>query len=312
MHWVVVGAGAVGCYFGGMLARAGQRVTLVARPQHVLAIAQHGLRVQTAQWDEHVDLHATTDLAVAAQADVVLCGVKSNDTETTGVLLRPWVMPGTPVLSLQNGVDNAPRLATAMGRAPDGVIPAVVYVATEMAGPGHVRHHGRGELVVSDFTDAHAVVAAFAHAGVPVQVSANVLGALWAKLVVNCAYNALSAITRLPYGPLSLAPGVGATMRQIMGECLAVAQADGVTIPGDNPDASWAAIEGIARTMSGQRSSTAQDLMRGKPTEIAHLNGYVVRRGAAHGIATPTNALLQTLVQVLENQAANPATMSPP
>lgn len=307
MHWVVVGAGAVGCYFGGMLARAGQQVTLVARPQHVQAIGQHGLRVQTAQWDEHIPLQATTDIAVAAQADVVLCCIKSTDTEATGALLRPLVQPGTPVLSLQNGVDNAPRLATAMGREPSGVVPTVVYVATEMAGPGHVLHHGRGELVVSPFAQSAEVVHAFAQAGVPVQVSDNVLGALWAKLVVNCAYNALSAITRLPYGPLSQEPGVWATMRHIMDECLAVAQADGVTIPGD----SWAAIEGIARTMPGQRSSTAQDLMRGKPTEIAHLNGYVVRRGAAHGIATPANALLQTLVQVLEKQAANPATMSP-
>lgn len=307
MHWVVVGAGAVGCYFGGMLARSGQQVTLVARPQHVLAIAQHGLWVQTAQWDEHIPLQATTDIAVAAQADGVLCCVKSTDTEATGALLRPWLKTDSPVLSLQNGVDNAPRLAAALGREPAGVVPTVVYVATEMAGPGHVRHHGRGELVVSPFAQAQAVVDAFAQAGVPVQVSDNVLGALWAKLVVNCAYNALSAITRLPYGPLSQAPGVWATMRHIMDECLAVAQTDGVTIPGD----SWAAIEGIARTMPGQRSSTAQDLMRGKPTEIDHLNGYVVRRGAAHGIATPTNALLQTLVQILEKQAANPATMAP-
>jgi 2-dehydropantoate 2-reductase len=116
MHWVVVGAGAVGCYFGGMLARAGQQVTLVARPQHVQAVAQRGLRVQTAQWDEHIALHATTDIAVAAQADVVLCCVKSTDTEATGALLRPLVKPGTPVLSLQNGVDNAPRLAALVDR----------------------------------------------------------------------------------------------------------------------------------------------------------------------------------------------------
>jgi hypothetical protein len=138
--------------------------------------------VQTAQWNEHIGLQATSNIAAVAQADVVLCCIKSTDTEATGDLLRPLIKPGTPVLSLQNGVDNAPRLAAAMGREPSGVVPTVVYVATEMAGPGHVLHHGRGELVVSPFAQSADVAQAFAQAGVPVQVSDNVLGALWAKL----------------------------------------------------------------------------------------------------------------------------------
>ena len=108
------------------------------------------------------------------------------------------------VLSLQNGVDNAERLQRILGRE---VISAVVYVATEMAGPGWVKHHGRGELVIGQAAAADELVGLFSAAGVPIEISANVVGALWAKLIVNCAYNALSAITRVPYGRLVQGPG---------------------------------------------------------------------------------------------------------
>jgi 2-dehydropantoate 2-reductase len=165
-----------------------------------------------------------------------------------------------------------------------------------MAGPGHVRHHGRSELAIGRAAASEAIATAFRDAGVPVEISDNVAGVLWAKLIVNCAYNALSAITQLPYGQLVEGAGIPAVMRDIVDECLAVAHAAGVQVAGDMHKAA----ERIAQTMPGQYSSTAQDLARGKKTEIDHLNGVVVRKGEALGVPTPANRMLLSLVKLLE------------
>lgn len=290
----VFGAGAVGCYYGGMLARAGHNVTLIARPSHVQAIAADGLRMETRRFDEQVALAATDDPAAVAHADVVLLAVKSADTAMSGELMKPHLSPDAWVLCLQNGVDNAERLRAVLPH--HEVAAAVVYVATEMAGPGHLRHNGRGELVIEPTTHSASLASAFISAGVPTEISGNVRGALWAKLVVNCAYNALSAVGRIAYGELVKQPGIAPIMRDVVAECLAVAQADGVTIPGD-PHAS---VRQIAETMAGQFSSTAQDLMRGKPSEIDYLNGHVVRRGEALGVPTPANRVLWAMVKLVE------------
>lgn len=290
----VMGAGAVGCYFGGLLARAGHDVTLIARPEHVEAIRRDGLRMETRAFDERVRVAASADPAAVQGADLVLFCVKSTGTESAGAQLRPWLGPDALVLCLQNGVDNAERLRTVL--PPQQVAAAVVYVATEMAGPGHVKHHGRGELVIEP-SDRSAVVAqALAAAGVPTEVSANVRGALWAKLIINCAYNAVSAIAQRPYGENVASAGIPEVMADVVDECLAVARAEGVQLPGDMHEA----VRRLAATMPTQSSSTAQDLARGRPTEIDHLNGLVVRRGAAHGIPTPANRVLWALVKLLE------------
>jgi len=227
----------------------------------------------------------------------VLFCVKSTDTESAAAAMRPHLAPDALVLTLQNGVDNATRLQAALAQE---VAATVVYVATEMAGPGHVKHHGRGELVIAPSTKSAEVAELLIAAGVPTQISDNVTGALWAKLILNCAYNALSAITQLPYGRISQGEGVQAVMGDVVRECLAVAEAGGVTIPGDT----WAAVQRIAETMPSQFSSTAQDLARGKRSEIDHLNGYVLRQGEVLGVATPVNRVLHTLVKLLEARAA--------
>jgi len=292
MKFAVVGAGAVGCYFGGMLARAGHEVVLVGRPQHVDAIVRDGLRIEARSFDERVRLAASTDIAAVAGAEVVLFCVKSTDTEDAAAQMKPHLRADALVLSLQNGVDNAQR-AQALLRQP--VAAAVVYVATEMAGPGHVRHHGRGELVLAPSARSEEVARVLCAADVPTEVSANAIGALWAKLVLNCAYNALSAITQLPYGQVVAGEGVAQVMQDVVRECLAVAKADGIELPGDLCQT----VAGLAATMPTQYSSTAQDLARAKPNEIDHLNGFVLRRGAAHGIATPVNRTLHALVKLL-------------
>ena len=297
----VLGAGAVGCYFGGMLARAGHRVTLIGRPQHVEAFRKSGLHFEGLKFDEQVAVEASTDAAAVRGARLVLFCVKSTDTETAAAQIAPHLAPDAVVVNLQNGVDNTERI---QARVSQPVVPAVVYVATEMKGPGHLKHHGRGDLVIGSLngnvsTDVlQNLKIQFEKASIPVQISDNVAGELWAKLVVNCAYNALSAITQLPYGKLIEGAGIRDTMRDVVEETLAVAKASGVVMAPDMLERTYK----IAPAMPSQFSSTAQDLARGKPTEIDHLNGYVVRRGEQLGVPTPANRALHALVRLLESK----------
>jgi 2-dehydropantoate 2-reductase len=296
MKVAVMGAGAVGCYYGGMLARAGHEVVLIARPQHVQAIRSDGLRMEARNFDERVRVAASTEAGAVRDASLVLFSVKSTDTESAGAQIRPHLGSDGLVLCLQNGVDNADRLRAVLPS--QQVAAAVVYVATEMAGPGHVKHHGRGELVIEPSSASQAVAQVFTAAGVPTEISDNVRGALWTKLVINCAYNAVSAIAQQPYGEAVRADGVRSLMRDVVDECLAVAKAEGVQLPGDV----HAAVFSIAESMPSQYSSTAQDLARGRRSEIDYLNGFVVRRGEALGIATPANRVLWALVKLLERK----------
>ncbi|MGI4985505.1 MAG: ketopantoate reductase family protein [Janthinobacterium lividum] len=294
MKFAVMGAGAVGCYYGGMLARAGHEVVLIGRPTHVGAIERDGLRLETTTFDGQVAVAASVDPAAVRGADCVLFCVKSTDTGSAAVAIAPYLASGTLLLSLQNGVENATQLRALLSQ---DVAAAVVYVAAEMAGPGHVRHRGRGELIIEPSRGSEAVARVLVTAGVPTEISDNVRGALWAKLTINCAYNALSAIAQLPYGRLVAGDGIPDTIDGIVAECLAVARAEGVAGIGDVAEA----VRRIIDTMPLQYSSTAQDLARGRPTEIDHLNGFIARRARASGIAAPLNSLLHALVKLLES-----------
>jgi 2-dehydropantoate 2-reductase len=297
----VLGAGAVGCFFGGMLARAGQRVTLIGRQQHVDAFKKSGLHFEGLKFNEKIKVDASTEASAVRGAKLVLFCVKSTDTEEAAAQIAPHLATDAIVVNLQNGVDNTERI---QARMPQAVVPAVVYVATEMAGPGHLKHHGRGDLVIGDLSRKTSPAALksvklwFEEAGVPVVISDNVAGALWEKLVVNCAYNALSALSQLPYGRLIDGAGIREVMRDVVLETEAVAKASGVNMAPDQ----LAKTFRIADAMPAQFSSTAQDLARGKPTEIDHLNGFVARRGEALGIPTPVNRVLHSLVRLQETK----------
>jgi len=301
----VVGAGAVGSYYGAMLARAGHRVTLIGRAPHVAAIERSGLQLHRGGQVESIRLGASTELSAVRDADLVLFCVKSTDTESVGRDIAPHVKIDALVLSLQNGVDNAPTLARLVRGT---VVPTVVYVATAMPEPGAVKHNGRGELVIGPLDAAQAndaalqqqlqaAVALFATADVPVKISPDVMAELWSKLLLNCAYNAISGLAQLPYGVMAAVPDVVELQRAVVREVVAVAHADGVTL---DLDVSLQAMERLAATMPNQHSSTAQDMARGKRSEIDHLNGTVVRRGAALGVATPANQALYALVKLVE------------
>jgi 2-dehydropantoate 2-reductase len=298
----VMGAGAVGCFYGAMLARAGGDVTLIGRPRHVDAVNAHGLTLEMRGTREQIAMPASVDPAAVKDARLVLFCVKSTATDEAARAIAPHLAPDAVVLALQNGVDNVERLGAAMAQP---VIPAVVYVGCAMAGPGHVQHNGRGDLVIgADGPGTPALAArldeiatAFGAAGVPVRISDNVIGELWVKLAINCAYNALSALTRGRYGFLIEKPQARRLMRDVVEEIEALAAAKGVRIP---DAALLQTVYAVAAGMPVQTSSTEQDIARGQPTEIDHLNGYVAREGEARGLATPVNRTLHALVKVLE------------
>lgn len=298
----VVGAGAVGCYFGGMLARAGAPVTLIGRAPHVEAINRNGLFINSIHFKERVSVSASTELGAVRDAQLVLFSVKTVDTEPVAKLLAPYLAPDTNVVSLQNGVDNAERMDFAAGIQ---AISAVVYIAAEMSGLGQVKHSGRGDLVIGNplpnqgasESELAEIAEIFTRSGVPCRVSQNITLELWKKLIMNCAYNALSALSRARYGRLVADAGSVEVMKQVVAEGVAVGNASGVNLPADML---IAAVLELGRVVPEALSSTAQDIARGKPTEIDSLNGFVVRKGAEMGVPTPVNQTLYSLIKLLE------------
>lgn len=286
-----MGAGAVGCYFGGRLAMAGAPVVFIGRERQVEALRATGLTLESAGFTRTLPVEASADIAAAAGASLVLFCVKTTDTEDAARALVPHLAPGAVVVSLQNGVDNVSRMRSAAGIE---AVPAGVYVGAEITEPGRVKHTARGDLVLGPLPD---LATSFTRAGIPVAISDNVEGELWMKLILNCAYNALSALGRARYGRLVRNPLTRDLMRRIVEEVVAVGRARGIRFPDlDLVAATWKLGEGMVDTTS----STAQDIARKKRTEIDSLNGYVARLGEELGIPTPVNRTLHALVKVLE------------
>jgi 2-dehydropantoate 2-reductase len=297
----VIGAGAVGSYFGGLLARAGCDVTLVARQDHVKAIQENGLYMECQSFQEHVSVKASIEYQAIKNADLVLFCVKSPDTESVAKEINPYLSKDTIILSLQNGVDNCERLKTVLINP---VYPAVVYVATGMVGPAHVKHFGRGELVIGELEsgevspDQLSMLQEYLNKGnVPCSISKNIKHDMWLKFLVNCSYNAISGIGQIEYGQMTQSTHINTLIEQITKEFLVVAEKEGIHISSEQ---AILANEQIAKTMTKQKSSTAQDLVKCKKTEIDYLNGYIVRRGLAHQIPTPANQSVYALVKMLE------------
>ena len=287
----VVGAGAVGCYFGGRLALAGAPVMFIGRERQVDALRTNGLTLESFLFTRTVAVEASTEMRSAADAKVVLLSVKTTDTEEAARFLAPHVAEGTLVVSLQNGVDNVSRIRSAAGI---DAVPAVVYVGAEVTEPGRVKHTARGDLVLGNVPDLAQL---FARAEIPIRISQNIEGDLWMKLIQNCAYNALSALGRTNYGRMVRNPWTRDLMRMVVEEVVAVGKGQRVRFPdGDLVAATWKLGEGMELTTS----STAQDIARGKRTEIDSLNGYVARLGEELGVPTPVNRTLHALVKLLE------------
>lgn len=298
----VVGAGAVGGYFGGLLARARAPVVMIGRAAFVEAVKKNGLFLDTLQFQESVRVDASTELSAVRDAEVVLFCVKTTDNAETARALAPLLAPDAIVLSMQNGVDNVEQIRAAA--AIEG-LSAVVYVAASVPGPGRVKHVGRGDLVVGPENERTKKIAAlFSRAGVGCRISENIEGELWTKLVWNCALNAVSALGRAKYGLIASSPDAWKVVETAVYEVLAVAKAAGVHPPGlEDPKAALAGALKIATQMAEALSSTEQDLNRGKRTEIASLNGFISRRGAELGVPTPVNHALFALVKLAEKRS---------
>ena len=300
---VVVGAGSVGCFFGGMLARSGADVTLIARENHVVAINKNGLYMDCLEFKEHVRIKATTSKESLSQADLILCCVKSPDTNQAIKEIQPHLKPEAVILSMQNGVDNVDRIKSQVSNY---VYPAVVYVATAMTGDGCVKHFGRGELVIGDMEDHEAeaslavlqeIANIFAIAQIPCVISKQIKKEMWLKFLVNCCYNGISAIGQTSYGELIKKPEIQELIEALTKEFLLVASFEKVNI---SPEEADYVNQQIALTMAGQKSSTAQDLMRKRKTEIQFLNGLIVRKAEEYGVKAPTHQAIFALVKMLE------------
>jgi 2-dehydropantoate 2-reductase len=296
----VVGAGAVGGYFGGMLARAGAPVVFIGRPAFVDAVKRDRLLLDTTQFKEKVKVEASTELSAARDAEIVLFCVKTTDTASTARGLAPLLTNNALVVSMQNGVDNAEQIHAASGLHS---LAAAVYVAASVPSPGVVKHVGRGDLVLGPKNVAtERVAAVFERAGVPCKISDHLATELWTKLVWNCGLNAISALGKATYGDIIANEDAQQLVEGAVFEVIFVAKAAGVHLPlFDDPKAAMVGAYKVAESMAATRSSTAQDMMRGKKTEIDSLNGFIVRKGRELHVPTPINHALFTLVKLAEN-----------
>jgi len=295
----VVGAGAVGGYFGGMFARAGAPIVFIGRKHFAEAVNSKGLVLDKSEGQEQISARATVEMSAVRDCPLILFSVKANDTLSTAKEMAPFVRPGATVVCLQNGVDNADQIRAAANVT---AVPAVVYVAVSVPESGRVKHLARGDLIIGPPSKQTTELAdLFIRAGIPCRVSDNIEGELWLKLLRNCALNAISALGHIRYGQIVQSDDAKKLMEQIVDEVLAVARAANVVLPGvHDRNSGMASATELATQMAGAFSSTAQDLNRGRLTEIDALNGYISRRGAQLGIPVPANHALFTLVKLVE------------
>jgi len=295
----VVGAGAVGGYFGGMFARAGAPIVLIGRRHFADTVNSNGLVLDKSEGQERIRVAATTEMSAIRDCSLILFSVKANDTDETAKQIAPFLQPDATVVCLQNGVDNADRVRAATNVV---TVPAGVYVAVSVPELGRVKHLARGDLIIGPLSERTTEVAnVFNRAAISCRISENIEGELWVKLLCNCALNAISALGHARYGQIVQSGDAKQLMQDVVDEVLAVARAAGVVLPGvDDRESGMAAAMKIATQMADAFSSTAQDLNRGRPTEIDALNGYIVRQGAALAVPVPINSALFTLVKLAE------------
>ena len=308
MKTCILGAGALGCAIGATLSEAGHDTWLLNRnARHVEAINRNGLKVQDERGERAVRISASTAAAQVGVVDLVVVLVKSFHTAEAINGAMALVGPNTLVLSLQNGLGHEDILADAVGRSQ--VLAGKTYVGGGLLAPGSIRagvagkHTYIGELDGSLTPRVQEIAAAFNGAGLATTVSANILGTMWDKLLINVATGALTGITRLTYGQLYSEPLLKATALQAVAEAIAVATAAGVQLSLTEPEAVWKlAAEGLPFAF---KTSMLQSLEKGSITEIDFINGSVVRWGQRHGVPTPVNATLVACIKGVERAMAD-------
>ena len=301
MRVLVVGAGAVGGYFGALLARGGHEVVFVARGANLAALRAQGLRVELGTETIHLATpSAVEDPAAAAPPDLVLVCVKSHDTAAVAAALRPVVRPETIVLSLQNGVENEDVLADVLGLPP--LMLALTQIGVALTAPGVVHFSGRGNILFGepdgrDSPRARAVQAALTQAGIPSEVRSDIRVAVWEKLAWNAGFNAVTTITRSTVAEALAVPTTRELIVTAMEEVDAVATALGV--PVRRHRTARVVADSIAALPDFQ-TSMLQDLLRGRRLEYDAINGAVVRAAERTGVAAPVNRTLRALLTRLD------------
>lgn len=297
----VVGPGALGCLFAGLLALAGHDVRLLGRrPEQAALISRDGLFVERDGVTRHVAVTAGTDPAQLGPVDLAIVLVKATDTAAAAPLLLTLLGSGAPALSLQNGLGNLDALTTVLG--PERVLGGVSSQGATLLGAGRIRHAGFGPTSLAEAAggltpSAEAIAALLDRAGLPTRAYPDPAPLIWGKLIANAAINPLGALLRCQNGETIDRPDAQALFYGLAREAGAVAAALGVTLPFADPAAH---AESIARVTYGNRNSMLQDVEAGRRTEIDAINSAVARIGAAHGIPTPINATVAGLIRALE------------
>ena len=304
MKVCVIGAGAMGCLYGGRLAEAGYDVTLIdIWEAHVAAINSAGLRLDGIDGERRVKIAATTDAATVRPVDVAIVLVSANSTALAGKTAARLLAPGGFVLSLQNGIGNFEALAGVLGE--ERVMAGLSYDSAAIGGPGHVSHTNAGptwlgERDGSRTTRLDQLVAALTQSGLQPVIVDDIVGFIWDKWVLNSAINAVSAITGLRQGEIPRTPPVDEFQTRIIDEILAVVAAKGLRL--HDPDIKQAIKRQCWKKFN--KPSMLQHIEAGKRTEIDALNGAVVREGKALGVPTPFNEALTLLIKGLEKSRA--------
>jgi len=312
MRFAFIGAGAVGGYYGALLARSGHRVSFVARGSHLEAIKRSGLRVlSTAVGDFTASVVAEADPSLIGPADVVVLAVKTYDNTAALPLIKPLVGPGTTVLTLQNGVDSAEEVSAIAGER--ATIAGATYIATAIDAPGVIRQTGSHRRIVfgeifhaasEPTARVRAIESIMKAAGIQAEAVADAKPALWEKFIYLAPFASFTGASRLPIGPLWLDEDCRIAFLQAVAEVSAVARASGVHVADNRAEMIATYIAGIPPTT---RSSLLIDLSQGKRIEVESLTGSVVRRGRALGVATP---MMAALYAVLKPHAHGPVAVA--
>jgi 2-dehydropantoate 2-reductase len=300
MRIAVMATGAVGGYFGGRMAAAGHDVFFVARGAILDAIRSSGLKVESVLGDLHLQRpNVTDDPASTGPVDVVFFAVKLWDTEKAAEQARPFVGPGTRVITLQNGVDSPERLAPILGA--DNVVAGSAYIAAVMAAPGVVTHTSKFARMMCGRIDGKpdARLEAFADAaraaGIDVTLSDNIDRERWQKFVFLVGLSGATATMRMPLGPILQDPDTRVFFHNLMREVVAVGRAKGISIP---PDFADDRLKFGLSSPPTFKASMLHDLERGKRLEVDWLAGKVVQLGRSLGVPTPSNEAVYAVLKL--------------
>ncbi|MDA8020802.1 MAG: 2-dehydropantoate 2-reductase [Thermoanaerobaculia bacterium] len=309
MRIVVVGAGAVGCYFGGRLAEAGHEVGFLARGGTLAVLRESGLRITSQLGDAHLrDVEVHDDPEAFAEADAAIVAVKAWQVPDVAPKIAAFLRPGGVALPLQNGVEAPAQLAEELGE--DRVLGGLCKIICRVEEPGHVIHFGAhpyialGELHDRSSERLTALRDTLESAGIRAEIPGNIEAAMWEKFLFICAVSGLGAVTRATLGAMRREPATRSLLERAMHEIAEVASASGVSVAGGLVERTMAFADSLPAeaTMSMQR-----DIMKGRPSELESQNGAVVRLGRRAGVETPVHEFLYSVLLLQEDKARSAA-----